>query len=219
MDWRAHVIDGIGLWRQVIRPVDGPALFLDRDGVVIDDPGNLRRAEDVVVIDGAAAVIGACNARAVPVVLVTNQAGIGRGYYEWADFAAVQERLRALLREAGAALDMVLACAFHEEGVPPYDVADHPWRKPGPGMLLAAGAALGLDLARSWIVGDRAIDMAAGKAAGVAGGFHVATGHGARERESALAVAGGGFDVRAGPDIADAMALVAQLAGADQVGP
>ncbi len=219
MDWRAHLVDGIGLWRQVLRPVDGPALFLDRDGVVIDDLGYLRRAEDVVVIDGAAAVIGACNARAVPVVLVTNQAGIGRGYYEWADFAAVQERLHALLGEAGAALDMVLACAFHEDGVPPHDVADHPWRKPGPGMLLAAGEAMGLDLAQSWIVGDKAIDMAAGRAAGVAGGFHVATGHGAQQRESALAVAGGGFDVRAGAGIADAMALVALLAGADEGAP
>ena len=118
-------------------------------------------------------------------VLITNQAGIGRGYYGWAEFQAVQERITADLAARGATFDMVLACPFPAAGQPPYRHPAHPCRKPRPGMILRAAEALGLDLAGSWIVGDRATDLEAGRAAGLAGGVHVLTGHGAGERGAA----------------------------------
>jgi D-glycero-D-manno-heptose 1,7-bisphosphate phosphatase len=185
-----------------------PALFLDRDGVVVEEVGYLHRIEDLRLISGAAALIHACNTSRIPVILVTNQSGIGRGYYGWAEFAALQDALLAQLTADGAHFDMVLACAYHPAAKPPYAVAGHDWRKPGPGMLCAAANALGLDLARSWIVGDTASDIAAGRNAGLAGGLHVLSGHGAAQREAALGLSGDGFDVLGAADIAGAGQLI-----------
>lgn len=144
-----------------------PCLFLDRDGVVIVDRHYLHDPAGVELMPGAAALIAAANRSGWLVGLVTNQSGIARGYFDWHAFAAVQERLEAELLAAGAALDFVCACPHHESGHAPYDVADHPWRKPNPGMLLHAAGALGADMDRSIMVGDRASDLAAGAAAGV----------------------------------------------------
>lgn len=191
-----------GLWHQVLRHGEArgcgrrPALFLDRDGVIVEEVDYLHRADDVRLIDGAAETIRACNQTHRPVVIVTNQSGVGRGYYGWEDFAAVQAHLLALLDAAGARVDMVLACAYHADALPPYDVPDHPWRKPNPGMLLAAADALDIDLARSWIVGDTAGDLMAGAAAGLAGGVHVLTGHGQTERETVMRLKVKRYDVR-----------------------
>jgi len=203
-----HLLDGVGLWRELLRPAPaGPAraaLFLDRDGVVVEEAGDLRDPESITLIDGAAALIARCNRAGVPVAVVTNQSGIARGLYGWAEFAAVQARLVALLDSRGAALDMVLACAYHRDGSGALRVADHDWRKPRPGMLRAAAEAWPIELARSWIVGDRAIDLEAGRAAGLCVGVHVATGHGSDEgeRDAAQSLAGQGFRVRLAPSIA-----------------
>jgi D-glycero-D-manno-heptose 1,7-bisphosphate phosphatase len=128
-------------------------------------------------------------------VVVTNQSGIGRGLYGWAEFAATQERILAELRAAGARPDLVLACPYHPEGKPPYRHPDHSDRKPRPGMLLRAAEKLALDLGRSWIVGDRAVDMEAGRAAGLAGGLHVLTGHGSVDRATVGDIARDGYEV------------------------
>ncbi|MFQ6018041.1 MAG: D-glycero-alpha-D-manno-heptose-1,7-bisphosphate 7-phosphatase [Kiloniellaceae bacterium] len=202
-----------GNWCQVLRPeaATGPlgaaALFLDRDGVVVEEVGYLHRPDDVRLVPGAAAVIAAANRADLPVVVVTNQAGIGRGLYGWADFAATQERIIAELVRAGAVLDMVLACPYHPEARPPYRHPDHPCRKPRPGMLRRAAARLGLDLAGSWIIGDHASDLEAGRAAGLAGGLHVLTGYGAAERDAAAGLATARFRIRLGESIADALDL------------
>jgi D-glycero-D-manno-heptose 1,7-bisphosphate phosphatase len=166
------IVDDVGLWCQIDgTSADGrPALFLDRDGVVVADTRYLGRAEDLRMIDGAASAIARCNTLEIPVVLVTNQSGIARGYYDWDGFRAVQAALSAVLRNAGAHFDAVLACAYHADGRGALRVADHPWRKPNPGMLLTAGNRMGLDLSHSWIVGDTVHDLAAGIAAGLAGG-------------------------------------------------
>jgi D-glycero-D-manno-heptose 1,7-bisphosphate phosphatase len=209
-----HLVDGVGLWRRCHGDPPEPArpaLFLDRDGVVLVEAGFVHEVDAVALIPGAAEVIGACNRARVPVVLVSNQSGIARGLYGWAEFAAVQARLEALLRARGAGLDMVLACAYWGAGAGALAVADHPWRKPAPGMLLAAAEAWPIDLARSWIVGDRAIDLAAGLAAGLAGGIHVLTGHGAAERDPALALATDAFAVLAVDSIAGAGPLSERL--------
>ena len=207
-----------GLWCQLLRPDKAAAyrgraaLFLDRDGVLVAEVGYLHRPEAVRLIPGAAALIAAVNRAGLPAVLVTNQAGIGRGTYGWAEFQATQERISADLAAEGAALDMVLACPFHAQGEPPYRHPAHPCRKPRPGMILRAAERLGLDLAGSWIVGDRAIDLEAGRAAGLAGGAHVLTGHGAAERDAALEVATGRFRVLGAGSVAELPALLPLLA-------
>jgi len=208
------VTDAPGLWRQVssAAPCPGddirPALFLDRDGVIVQETGYLHRVEDLRPYPAAAAVIRACNERRIPVVLVTNQSGVGRGYYGWAEFAALQCALMDRLAAAGARFDMVLACAYHQDGEPPYGIARHDWRKPGPGMLREAAETLRLDLARSWIVGDAASDIEAGRNAGLAGGIHVLTGHGARDRAAALGLARPGYRVLAAKDIGEAGSMI-----------
>lgn len=203
-----------GLWCQLLRPDQAvslpgrPALFLDRDGVLVEETGYLHRAEEARLIPGATAAVAAAARAGLPVVLITNQAGIGRGYYGWAEFQAVQEKIVADLAAGGGAFDLVLACPFHAAGQPPYRHPDHPCRKPRPGMILRAAEMLGLDLAGSWVVGDRAIDLEAGRAAGLAGGVHVLTGHGAAERGAALELATGEFRTLGAESIAEVPALL-----------
>jgi D-glycero-D-manno-heptose 1,7-bisphosphate phosphatase len=163
-------IDDHGLWVERTSDADfrgQPVLFLDRDGVLVEDTDYLGAPEDVRHIDGVAEAIAHANSLGVAVVLVTNQSGIGRGYYDWTAFSRVQEVIQRHLRDKGARLDLVLACAYHGEASPPYRKADHPWRKPNPGMLTAALDLLGTSSRVSMMVGDRASDMAAGVAAGV----------------------------------------------------
>lgn len=181
-------IDDIGLWCELggAREDLRPALFLDRDGIIVADTHYLGRPDDMRVIEGVAAAIACCNAARIPVVVVTNQSGIARGLYDWDGFRSVQAAIAAALSAAGAHLDGVLACAYHGEGLEPLRIADHPWRKPNPGMILAAGKGMNLDLARSWIVGDRTHDLAAGAAAGLAGGTLVSANAGERQDASRL---------------------------------
>ena len=193
-----------------------PALFLDRDGVLVDEVHYLGRAGDVALIPGAAEVVTAFNRAGVPVVLVTNQSGVARGYFGWPDFEAVQAEIDGRLAVLGARVDAAFACGYHQDGTGALAVADHPWRKPRPGMLLAARDALGIDLPRSAIVGDRAQDLMAGKAAGLRLGLQVATGHGGalHEQAAARALADAAFEVTLGPDIGAALALLPRLAEA-----
>jgi D-glycero-D-manno-heptose 1,7-bisphosphate phosphatase len=180
------LIDGVGLWaeRHTRRDLAGrPALFLDRDGVIVEETHYLSRIEDIVMIPHMAEAIALANASAIPVIVVTNQAGIARGYYGWEDFAEVQAAIGTSLGAAGAKLDVVLACGYHDVGSGPLAIADHPWRKPNCGMLDYAAKQHGIDLSRSWIIGDKVSDLSAGLKAGVAGGFLVKTGHGEVESQ------------------------------------
>ncbi len=162
-----------GVWYQ-IAPGDfanRAALFLDRDGVIVEDTRYLGRPENLRMLPGAADAIARCNALGIPVVVVSNQSGIARRYYDWDGFHAVQMAVAGALQKAGARLDAIFACAYHADGRVPLNVGDHPWRKPNPGMILAAVDHMKLDLARSWIVGDRDSDVAAGRAARLCGGI------------------------------------------------
>jgi D-glycero-D-manno-heptose 1,7-bisphosphate phosphatase len=197
------------LWVEITgtaRPA--PALFLDRDGAVIEERHYLSDPAGVALIDGAGDCIRRAAARRWHVVLVTNQAGIGRGLFGWSEFAQVQARVVEMLAAQGAALDAVLACPFHPEGQTPHRHADHSARKPNPGMLLAAADELDIDLGASWIVGDRAGDIGAGRNAGLLAGVHVGTGHGGKERAPALALARPGYAVQTAASIADVPALI-----------
>jgi D-glycero-D-manno-heptose 1,7-bisphosphate phosphatase len=203
-----------GVWAEILRAPEAPAakprpgLFLDRDGVVIEDPGYLHEPAEVRLIPGAAAAIQRANQRGIPVVLVSNQSGIGRGLYGWPAFAATQARLLALLAAEGAGLDMVLACPYHPEGQAPYRHPDHPCRKPRPGMLLLAAERLALDLAGSWLVGDRALDIEAAGAAGLAGAVQVLTGQGAGERKDCESLTFSDLNLRFAANLEAAVGLI-----------
>ena len=200
-----------GVWAELLnRPLGAgvrPALFLDRDGVIVEEVHYLHKVEDMRLVAGAAEVISRANRLGVPVVVVTNQAGIGRGIFHWPDFAAVQDAMLDALSAAGAHVNAVFACPFHANGVAPWNVADHPDRKPGPGMLKRAAEMFRIDMGRSWIVGARAGDVGAGRNAGLMGGMHVLSGHGndEGERAAARAEAVGAFQVLEGASVADAL--------------
>ena len=168
---------GPGLWVERIGsaefPVGRPALFLDRDGTINVDTGYPDDPAAMVLRGQIAPVIEAANRRGVPVVVVTNQSGIARGYFGWDAFARVNRRVLDLLAEQDVFVDMVLACAYHEAGTGALAIPDHPMRKPNPGMLLEAGRRLGLDLKRSLIVGDKPADMEAAQRAGLTHGWLV----------------------------------------------
>ena len=202
--------DVSGLWSEVFAGdfAGRPALFLDRDGVIVEDTHYLGRPEEMRMLAGAAGAIAQCNGLGVPVVLVSNQSGIARGLYDWKGFAAVQAALADALTQAGARLDAVFACAHHADGQAPFDIADHPWRKPNPGMIITAGERMKLDLARSWIVGDRASDIAAGVAARLAGGVLVSARDDDPELQPAAALASKQFAVDITASLADAVALL-----------
>lgn len=206
-----------GVWRQLLTRVadiaDRPTLFLDRDGVIVEEVHYLHKVADMRMMPGASRVVANANNRGVPVVVVTNQAGIGRGRFAWSDFIDVQEAMLNALADDGAYVNAVFACPHHGDGVAPYNVKDHPARKPNPGMLLAAAERMPIDLSGSWIIGDRAGDMGAAKNAGCAGGVHVKCGHGgaAGERDAARALRTVGFDVKTAFSIDDAEAVIPLL--------
>ncbi len=194
-------------------PRSAPALFLDRDGVIVEEVHHLRRPGDVRLIPGIIEVVAAANARDLHVVIVTNQSGIGRALFGWPDFADVQARILSELDAGGARIDAIMACPFHPDAEPPYAHPDHPARKPNPGMLNTAAAMLRIELGRSWIIGDHARDIEAGKKAGLAGGMHVMTGYGAAHREAVLAEADDAFPVLPAESVSDALKLLPFLRG------
>jgi D-glycero-D-manno-heptose 1,7-bisphosphate phosphatase len=165
-----HLLDGVGLWADIrcARPAAaGAVLFVDRDGVLIEDRGYVGSAADTRIYPDAPEAIAAARALGYRVAIVTNQSGIARGRYDWSGFAAVQAAIDAALARAGTAVDAVFACAYHADGQAPYAVADHFWRKPNPGMLLEGLRRLNGTAARSAMVGDKPGDVAAARAAGL----------------------------------------------------
>lgn len=145
------------------------ALFLDRDGVINhDDAGYTHRIEDFRFRDGIFELCHAAQARDMALVVITNQAGIGRGYYTEADFHRLTQWMTEQFAAQGIHLTDVEYCPDHpQHGIGPYR-RENPRRKPGGGMILDAAARHDLDPARSVMIGDRASDMQAAVAAGVA---------------------------------------------------
>lgn len=128
------------------------AAFLDRDGTVIRDRTYIDDPADVELIPGAAEAIALLNARSIPVVLVTNQSGIGRGYYSEADYRAVAEAVERTLAVRGCAVDDVRWCPHApEEGCD--------CRKPATGMHREAAERLGIDLGLALYAGDKPSDV------------------------------------------------------------
>jgi D-glycero-D-manno-heptose 1,7-bisphosphate phosphatase len=145
------------------------AVFLDRDGVIIEDrPTFIRRPDQVRLLDGVADAIRRLNDAGFLVVVVTNQSGVARGYLTEADVRQIHRHISALVMErAGARIDRVYYCPTHPAGVIPQYTRDSDLRKPAPGMLWQAARDLKLDLATCYLVGDAERDMIAARRAGV----------------------------------------------------
>ena len=152
------------------RPDKFPAIFLDRDGTLMEDADYCHAPSQVAVYPGTISELRRLRAAGYRLVIVTNQSGIGRGYFTETNFQRVQTEF---FRQLGShdLIDAVYHC-------PDTPFVDSLRRKPAPGMILDAARDLDLDLARSFIIGDKADDLACGRHAGLAGGVLVLTGKG-----------------------------------------
>ena len=157
-----------------------PALFLDRDGTLIKEVNYLNRIDQVHILEGAVQALALARDAGLATVLITNQSAIARGMLTEPDLQAIHSDLSQEIAHRGAQLDAVYYCPHHPEGsVPEYAVRCR-CRKPQPGLLLKAAEDLGLDPARSLMVGDCLHDVEAGHRAGCSASL-VMTGYGVRE--------------------------------------
>ena len=179
------------------------AVFLDRDGTIVDDPppGFLHEPEKVRLLPGAAEAIRRLNDAGWLVIVVSNQSGIARGLYDVAAYTAVQRRLAELLAEHDARMDGEYCCPHHPEFTGPCDC-----RKPGVRLFRDAAAALGVNLRRSYWVGDRVGDVSPANVLG-GRGLLVETGHGPMQVGKARAL---GLSVV--PDLAAAATAILRAA-------
>lgn len=140
--------------------------MLDRDGTIIVDHGYVGSVDRVDFIDGAPEAIASLNRAGLPVVVVTNQAGVARGYYGLDDVSSVHRHMAEHLARYEARIDLFLYCPYHPDGVVEAFARASEDRKPRPGMARAAAIALDLDLSASWVVGDRPEDVGLAKEVG-----------------------------------------------------
>lgn len=157
-----------------------PAVFLDRDGTLCDEVGYLNHLSRMRIFPFAVDAVRLVNRSGLLAVLVTNQAGVARGYFPESMVAEAHALLTSRLTSGGAHLDAIYYCPHHPSaGEPPYR-QDCACRKPKPGLLQRAAADHGIDLARSFVIGDRYHDVQLAWAVG-ARGVLVRTGYGAGE--------------------------------------
>jgi D-glycero-D-manno-heptose 1,7-bisphosphate phosphatase len=162
-----------------------PGILIDRDGTLIEDRDYLADPSGVQLLPGVAAAVAAVNRAGVPIAIVSNQSGIGRGYFTEEDLAAVERRVQEVLAAEGAHLDGRYHC--------PHAPGDGCFcRKPAPGMAEQAARDLDLDLDRSVVIGDKRADVELGRAVG-ATAILVRTGYG-REAEAQGVMADQVFD-------------------------
>lgn len=142
------------------------AVFLDRDGTINHEVGYIRELDHLQLLPGAAGAIRRLNELGVPVIVATNQSGPARGYYPESWVHSLHERLVSLLAAEGARLDDIYYCPHLPEGVVPEYSGVCRCRKPAAGMLEDAAAKHGLDLHRSYMIGDKSTDVEVGQNAG-----------------------------------------------------
>jgi D-glycero-D-manno-heptose 1,7-bisphosphate phosphatase len=162
--------------------VQTKALFLDRDGVINVDKKHVWRIADIEFLPGIFELCRAAQGVGLLPIVVTNQAGIGRGYYTEQDFQTLTEWMLDQFNVRGISIARVYHCPYHPtEGIGEYR-RESPDRKPNPGMILRARDDLGLDLSQSVLVGDKDSDIDAGRAAGV--GYNIKLLHDAESMHS-----------------------------------
>lgn len=155
---------------------DNCALFIDRDGVVNKDINYVCRIDDFEFISGVFSACRAFKKFGYKVIIITNQAGIARGYYSLRDYYKLTSWMCGRFNEHGVKIDGVYYCPHHPtEGVGPYRKMCN-CRKPAPGMIVQAAEEHQLNLMRSILVGDKGCDIDAGKASGIGRCFLVRTG-------------------------------------------
>jgi D-glycero-D-manno-heptose 1,7-bisphosphate phosphatase len=142
------------------------AVFFDRDGTLIRDPGCISHPDQVELLDGAAEAIREVQSLGYKTVVVSNQPGVAKGILTEETLEQIHRRLREEVCRNGASLDAIYYCPYHPDGAVLKYRKDSDWRKPKPGMLLAAANELDIDLMRSWMVGDSLRDVEAGRSAG-----------------------------------------------------
>jgi D-glycero-D-manno-heptose 1,7-bisphosphate phosphatase len=174
---KRHLIDPAPRFRDLRNPV--PAVFLDRDGVINEEVHYLSRVEDLKLVPGAASAIARLNAVGIPVIIVTNQSGVARGYFSEDQLLEIHQALVSLLARENASIQGIYYSPYHPKGEGDYK-RESDCRKPGPAMLLAASEEYSINLSESILVGDRINDIRAGHAAGTRA-IMVRTGHGATE--------------------------------------
>ncbi|MEZ9526848.1 D-glycero-beta-D-manno-heptose 1,7-bisphosphate 7-phosphatase [Enterovibrio norvegicus] len=166
-----------------------PAVFIDRDGVINVDHGYISKVDDFEYIDGVFDACRALKEMGYLLVLVTNQSGIARGYYTEDDFLTLTEWMDWNFADNGVDFDGIYYCPHHPEHGDETYKKDCDCRKPKPGMLLDASQFLKIDMDKSVMIGDKADDMRAAEAAGVATKILVRTGKQVSEEGEALATA------------------------------
>jgi D-glycero-D-manno-heptose 1,7-bisphosphate phosphatase len=154
-----------------MRKVDAKrgAIFFDRDGVLNVDHGFVHRAEDFEWIEGAREAVKMVNEAGFCAIVVTNQSGVARGFFGEEDVRALHDWMARDLASVGAHVDAFYYCPYLDDAlVEAYRVADHPDRKPNPGMILKGLRAFDVDPGRAMLIGDKASDLEAARRAGVA---------------------------------------------------
>jgi len=146
-----------------------PAAFFDRDGVLNENHGYVYDATQFDLVDGATDAVRLCNEAGYRVFVVTNQAGVARGYYGEEAIAPLHRHMVTTFAEFGARIDDIRYCPHHPDGVVPDYARACSWRKPGAGMIHDLAATWGVDLSRSFLIGDSPTDVEAAAAAGVRG--------------------------------------------------
>ena len=153
------------------------AIFLDRDGTICEEVGYVNHLSRSRLLPNSLEAIGLINQAGLLAVVTTNQSGVARGYFSQDLVESVHAKLQASVTGAGARLDAIYYCPHHPtEGTPPWRAVCE-CRKPEPGMILRAAREHGIDLSRSFVVGDSVADIEAGASAGVPG-ILVKTGYG-----------------------------------------
>jgi D,D-heptose 1,7-bisphosphate phosphatase len=142
------------------------AIFLDRDDTLIEDPGYINHPDQVKLLDDVAEALIELKHLGYKLIVVSNQSAVAHGIVTEKVLGEIHSRLKQLLTEKGAYLDKIYYCPYHPDGAIPKYRKESDWRKPNPGMLLAAADEMDIDLSQSWSIGDSARDIEAGLQAG-----------------------------------------------------
>jgi D-glycero-D-manno-heptose 1,7-bisphosphate phosphatase len=158
-----------------------PAVFVDRDGTVNQEVGYISQVKDLMLIPGSAEAIRLINQSGRKVVVISNQSGVARGYFDEQVVETINAVLVKMLAAQNARVDGIYYCPHHPKGYPPYNI-ECSCRKPASGILLQAADDLNIDLAHSAVIGDKYTDVLTGHRLGIPG-LLVRTGFGEEEIE------------------------------------